>query len=695
MDALSAKMMEAEQAMEAEAMPDINPSGLLAAEASATLVVDRIVEKGGDHLYKKYITKKSFEFARDMATEHATCAVYLSNPSHEQSDSENDWELEDAPQPLGGDNWIRRKIPRPPPPAPLEHVVEEEPKPEGVVFRHRATVAHIRHPIPRRQTNASSGNSDSQNSSVSGASRTGTYSSKNSKGADYRAGAPVVWNRRDDRAPGPGVRPLRDHRAWNIREDFVPDEDEDKYRAAKVRDDRMRMQLAEEERQRQLDEEAAEAAEERRRNADAMDTRPRTYDADGQIIWIREPDPESLPPATTIFDIDIEAKENDLRVSVPNWMSLPAKKQPPPLKEDSTHVSPKSSRKGLWSKRSQRLKKDQDDFTDTFYKPDYMQPPVINTMKVESGVVLACMGQTKPGSREQRGNRMTRREYLQRTKFLVDADDKAKSDGDEGSSTSKLEGTQKTERPASAPGIMSGSEAKGQKGKSPDPMDLYSYVSSQVAAETAKSEVKEMAQQAGPRQPLMFFAGSTEDNSKAPKVPAWSVRNNASCRALKIDARPPRFHKPNLGACLRDGPIQPPLGATMGHGLLKTKESYYFPTGTPSAGGADPSSPQSSKPPATPGSLPRPGSAPALRRGHHWDAAAPSITATPTSAAGGGSPSPFAERPSSAKRPISASRQTSASQPNLHSGVGNRMRPTSASGARGVGARRPAWNAGA
>merc|ERR1719272_2898606 len=104
----------------------------------------------------------------------------------------------------------------------------------------------------------------------------------------------------------------------------------------------MRVRMAEEDRQSKLEEEEAEAAEERRRMVDAQDTRPRTYDVDGRIIWIQEPDPDSLPHVQAIPDIDIESKENDFLKSVQNYTQLPQKKPPPPPKEDVDEADEKS-----------------------------------------------------------------------------------------------------------------------------------------------------------------------------------------------------------------------------------------------------------------------------------------------------------------------------------------------------------------
>merc|ERR1712232_1257013 len=49
--------------------------------------------------------------------------------------------------------------------------------------------------------------------------------------------------------------------------------------------------------------------------------------------------------------------------------------------------------------------------------------------------------------------------------------------------------------------------------------------------------------------------------------------------------RPPRYHQPSLGGPFSStGTAQPPIGATMGHGLIHSgsaKESFFYPSPTP------------------------------------------------------------------------------------------------------------------
>jgi len=605
----------------------------------------------------------------------------MHNPTHEDKDSDEEWDLEaDVTRP-GSDNWIRMHMPRPAPKA-MEPVVEETTiKEESALkgagwgaLKGAATVFRSRHrtggAVPRQKTNASSqGNSDSQNSSISNASRSGTlsatHSSKTSKANDANA---TGYRARDVPAVG-GVRPLRDHRAWVIRDEWVADKDEDDLRLAKVNDDKMRVRLAEEERQLKLEEEAAVAAEERRRNADALDTRPRNYELDGRIIWIQEPDPDLLPHVQAIPEIDIETKENDFRATVLNLKQLPHKKPPPPSpSKEELEMTGDSAKSPKNKRKKDRKTKEVQTFTDTFYKPDYMQPPVIETMKVRPGVVLACMGSMKGGPGDNHGRRMTRREYIQRTIGERPASADAtgsKKDADGGLADSAGQRA----RPQTAPGggsstgeLTSKADGAGAKGD----VDLSTMVQSQAGPSAAK--------------PLVFVGGGQEENSKAPVAPSWSIRNNG--RALEMGARPPRFHVSPLGACLRSGPVQPPLGATMGHGLLRNgslKDDYYFPSGMPSPMAASgPPTPASGRRPAS-APMTRPASAPALPRGQLWTAATPgappSIAASPS---GGGRPSIVITSPSGgAARPASASRAAPGSRP---ASAAAARRPASASG---------------
>jgi hypothetical protein len=445
---------------------------------------------------------------------------------------------------------------------------------------------------------------------------------------------------------------MRDARAFPIRDEWVLDEDDDRLRLAKAREDQNSLRRAEEERLMQLEEEAEVAAEERRRQIDEQDTRPRTYDRDGRIIWIKEPNPEDMPNTQELFDVELQSSPNDAKEIVPSWTTLPVKKQPPQLpNEDSAEKDPKKKRPTWLRKKTiRKLTDGEGKFTDGFYKPDHMQPPLIDTMKVTPGVILTCMGQQKYGTESStevnRDRRMTRKEYIrmayQREQASRSASGGTSVDGDSRDPSKGTSPAAKSQRPSSAPGGRS--RSKMERGTSNPDGNGPGYNVDGMAANRAgsKSSSKDVQVQVVMRKPLVFVGGGEEQNTREPPAPSWSVRNNG--RALKGDARPPRFHVSPLGACLRQGPVQPPLGATMGHGLMRsssTKTDFYFPSGLPSpTAGGPASSPTSGRGPPS-GRSPASGrqrpmsamgrmagskSVPAVPRGAAWVAASPSST---------------------------------------------------------------------
>merc|ERR1719229_1116403 len=74
---------------------------------------------------------------------------------------------------------------------------------------------------------------------------------------------------------------------------------------------------------------------------------------------------------------------------------------------------------------------------------------------------------------------------------------------------------------------------------------------------------------------------------KAPPAPPRRTRSLKSFQALGFQ-RPPRYHSPELGTQVGVALAQPPIGATMGHGLVRasSEAAYYFPSPTPSAPGS-------------------------------------------------------------------------------------------------------------
>ncbi|CAK0830643.1 unnamed protein product, partial [Prorocentrum cordatum] len=112
---------------------------------------------------------------------------------------------------------------------------------------------------------------------------------------------------------------------------------------------------------------------------------------------------------------------------------------------------------------------------------------------------------------------------------------------------------------------------------------------------------------------------------RAPAAPSWELRARQS-RASLGSKPPPRYHAPQLGGSQLVGPAQPPPGATMGHGLLRSgsRNDFFYPVPQ--------SAPRTSAAPS-PASLPRQSSGGASR----WrESGRPTPASTPARRDSGG-----------------------------------------------------------
>jgi len=561
---------------------------LYGGEDLASAVVDKILTKGGDQLYANYIQNKSFSFATESATTIAIARVECCNPSHDAEDSDSDWALEEDKAPPSYDNWLRRRLPRPPPIRGGHEIFEKADLPPPA-FRPRSAPAKS---MRRRKNSQSRSDGDGSSSSTS---RSGTFGSKGSKGPAGRQRPPS--------APA-GIGKMRDPRAWSVRDESWDAEDEqnrveeDALRIGQAKDEARKLYAAEVERMRLLEEEAAAAEVERKRLADELDTRPRTYDKDGKIIWVFEPNPEDLPMVQEYFEIDVQSKAEDFKETVTNYHNLQKHKRWMPA--TTKEINPMLDKRRSMMKRETTFGKDGtrprtktegelEKFPDTFYKPDTMQPPVTQTMRVQPGVVLHCAGQQKLGAAHPKRT-MTRKEYIRLAERHAALARPASASASIGNSSTVPDLAESATTGAGA-AARNGSKARpssapgGRKSHAAEVPDIFEGA---FGAPDPNANAFE-AHRRGPK-PIVFVGGDYEKNTKAPQAPSWNVRNNG--RALKGDARPPRFHVSPLGACLRTGPVQPPIGATMGHGLMRNgagKDAYYFPSGMPSPVSGPPS----------------------------------------------------------------------------------------------------------
>jgi hypothetical protein len=400
----------------------------------------------------------------------------------------------------------------------------------------------------------------------------------------------------------------KDSRSFPILDFYVIDDDDERCRREQARLASQKQKEEEEERQRLAEEEAEFRRQEEKRLAEINDTRPRTQDSAGKIIWVIEQDPEELPNIHEFFDTGFATTPNDDLPEIARLSNLPIKR--PPLPDAKVEKKePKKGHKRFMTKSATglgRTSKLTEEFSDGFYRHEYMQPPLTETMQMRSGVLMECMGVRKsaPAARNDDG-RMSRAQYLN----MIRRRDQGSSDAggsisDAGSTDTARRKFSKT-RPQSAPVLRPDAAVsmsipiapKVVKQTSKDLKEASNAAKDASATAQGDDEDAEtpvaLANAPCPPSRVPLFMGRTwhpEANQKAPPAPAARLRNKD--RSLGGDAQP-RNRGTFIGSVNtyngRSGPIQPPLGAVMGHGLMQIvsqRNEFYFPHFPPSPGHA-------------------------------------------------------------------------------------------------------------
>lgn len=354
------------------------------------------------------------------------------------------------------------------------------------------------------------------NSSIQSPSRTGMSG----------AAAAVAAVEQQDARAQTAAKPVQMIALVDEREDDV---EEIALREMKEREEKRRRE--DDGRMRQKD---AEEAEEKARLAtvrDQMKNKPYAYDSNGNIIWVQPVNVKRLPPTS----------------SIPNY-SL---RKPGTQRGDGT-TSPRpqtgqAARTG--KKRSVSISKRREPpFTDTFQKFAAQQPSLMETMTVVPGVELIEKGYVKKGvdALVKRGaaGTMTRKEYLETVQggwggLLSPSDDDHMED-----SALQLSRRDNLKPAAYGQGSRENSSGPATRPGSLEPEPPVSH------------------RPVPPAAPPTF---------RRVQLKRDALGYQASTRERVATGTGSRF--PNCAA-------QPPLGATMGHGLVpaghKTEE-YFFP----------------------------------------------------------------------------------------------------------------------
>lgn len=294
-----------------------------------------------------------------------------------------------------------------------------------------------------------------------------------------------------------------------------------------------------------------------------------TYDTDGNIIWVQPLAVNKLPSTNTAPTF--ACKEEDLGSSpLQPGASADAKQAAAPTK---------SARSGQRTKKRQASM----EFKDGFKKFPSQQPAMMDAMAMAPGVELQERGKAKRNEEKASANsNMSRKDYdemLNKSKGLAR--------GAQGASLPpKVPSAQQLARPGDAsvlgsaanlpipeeaPAALGGSEISPQASprQGPAPGEAMKVVRSEMGAELV------------PRAPA-----TPRPVQPAPPQIARRMQSKRDALGYSLSTRE-RVQTGYGGSRYPGGTAQPPIGATMGHGLVATDkkyEDYYFPNAVPALG---------------------------------------------------------------------------------------------------------------
>lgn len=521
---------------------------LSGAEDAVGAIIEAILMDGGTVLWQKYLERKAFAFAAGAVTEAVVSQLTMCFVAHDKGEDmvgDEDWDLEDEPEPGEVDSWARMHL-------PVRRLVREDSS--SAASANKANRLAEKQRLQKRAQEA-----------------------KNKSKA----------NKAEKSEP----------RAAPILEETALDEEEERLRDQKFQEEARRR-----DKERKAKEAEKQKDEERKTVIalhEEMSRKAHTFDTDGKIIWVEEIKVDKLPKVTETFPYNIKKNEpadpRTLRTesgSTTNRNGMNAPEDDAAAnaqkKERRTHRMPRGTRKS---------KVDEGDleFTDGFSKLQHGQPPILDTMNVQPGVVLESMGKKKAGGGMDLGNprQMSRKEYVMLAqqevmdmhfqdgggsqKQSMDAHDANEGPSKGDATESRHTGYSASKEHPGGPGAGSSSQEAvnapgGSSSHLPPLQPSGSHQRSGAIASHQSASAGNLREQ------------NAAPSSGAPVQMAPPVRTFSS-RGKRFEAvghlgRPPRYHTPLLGGPSGFSAPQPPLGATMGHGLIRNgslKESYFFP----------------------------------------------------------------------------------------------------------------------
>lgn len=498
-------------------------------EEIASYFMDVILTNGGMILYQKYLERKAFIFAETAATDAVVSSLEMCFVAHDRGEGvmNENWTLEEEPVPGDVDSWARMYM-------PAKKRWGDGSQDDQATALRRAQQARMRQ----------------ANRGKNQAART-VKTESSSRRPQQAPPYPIP----DETEIDPEEEQLREHKA--LERQRLKEKEQKAVQAEKVKEqERLRVQALHEQ----------------------MERCPHTFDTEGNIIWIEEPRLDRLPKVQETFPYNVK---KDKRMEDSQGMALTSSKGFQSTGTSSPKAAPRPGKKDGRGKKGKKKAEEETDFTDSFAKLQHGQPPILEVMNMKAGVVLHANGRQKAGGDAENPNQvMSRKEYL----AIAEQEEAGGSVGD---STTKSPPPDAPVPPV-PPVLGGGGDVGGAppaaggdlpplQGRVPGGGSLGASASQkQLAGSRALPNAAQPSGEPLPPPP----EGKINVDPAAPP-PAFRSKRDAIGYM-----RPPRFHTPSLGG--QPSPftnsVQPPIGATMGHGLLHSgsaKDNYFFPLQTP------------------------------------------------------------------------------------------------------------------
>jgi hypothetical protein len=497
------------------------------AEELVVGLIDDILTEGGHMLWQKYLQRKAFPFAAETAADNIVSNLKMHFVPHDTGEAvEEDWVLEDEPCPGVVDSWARM------------HLDVRRPKQNQTESLPKANRDGRRLQTMRTRVSALRGTTDK-------------------------------------------LDKPKDEKSFPLKEEVQIDEEEEKLRNARQEEEARRRErenkIRANEKAKELEAQRVQALHEE------MAKKPHNFDSEGGLIWVEEIKFDRLPKVQEVFGFNVRKDKNERRKDDPQVPTPKAKQQP-----QRRRLRFGDSRRGAA----------EDDFPDGFSKLQHGQPPILETMVVKAGVVLDVYGKSKAGPAISAGGGMSRKDYVNWTEKEIAYEAQFASTSDPSADApGGGVGPDGFPTPVGSPPASRGMQRQESSGsKAQASLNLSETAEAATLGDTlppigrsqnsratgGRGSSSQGTRGSGNVGKQGQGDGETKQTQMAPPAPSQYVRSK-KMEAVGHLGRPPRLHVAPLG-----GPYgavaQPPLGATMGHGLVRhasMKESYFFPHNSP------------------------------------------------------------------------------------------------------------------